>query len=117
MDQQTIVRRIVFDIYAVLDISQQTQSSFVAFSTGILRLQEGINDALGQFRSNDPCSKSNDVGIVMEPGKLGSYRIGTQGTADSFMLVGRNGDSDSGPADQDTLSASPFRIALHTLWA
>lgn len=81
-------------------------------SRGTLRIEAVGNpfgsQLLSQLNTNDPLTEAEDLGVVAQDGPLDGERVvGSDGT-DSRHLVGRDGDAQTGTADEETT----VRLAL-----
>lgn len=74
--------------------------------------QENIHNPLGQHGPGDARPQGQHIGVVVPAGELGGEHVTAQGAADAVHLVGRDGDADSGSADNDALFAPALRHRL-----
>ncbi|ENN83663.1 hypothetical protein RHSP_74657 (plasmid) [Rhizobium freirei PRF 81] len=65
--------------------------------------EEGVDDRLRKFRSNDAGAHGNDLGVVRQRRPLGGISIVCEGCPNTRHLVCRNADADPGAAHQDGL--------------
>ena len=80
--------------------------------TGKLRLQEGIYDFQCKTASYHSCTHRQDVCIVMQTGCLSAEAVGTECRTDTFDLVCRHGNTDTGSTDQDSFFTLAIRYCM-----
>ena len=69
---------------------------------------------LGQFRAYHTGAKGQNVGVIVLLGELSGVRLTANHSPDPRYLIGRQGDSYAGAADEDTRSHSPETTAFAT---
>ena len=68
-----------------------------AFESGF---EKNVQAVLGDFLTDHPSAKTNDVGVVMQSAHLRTQRIVDQGRANLGMAVRGYADTDTAAADQ-----------------
>ena len=81
-----------------LDLADPADMPLVLGKGGV---QEGVHDLQGQALPHHAAAQGQHIGVVMQPGRLGAEAVRAQRAADAGDLVGRDGDADTGAADDD----------------
>ena len=72
---------------------------------GKRRIQEGVDDLKRETGSRDARAHREDVGVVVQPCRLGGKAVAAERRADAAELVGGDGNADARAADQNALFA------------
>jgi hypothetical protein len=83
------------------DSSNHVHTALVAFSQE-LSVQPLLYNHLGQFRAYHTGAKGQNVGVIVLLGELSGVRLTANHSPDPGYLIGRQGDSYAGAADEDT---------------
>ena len=72
---------------------------------GKRRIQEGVDDLKRETGSRDARAHREDVGVVVQPCRLGGKAVAAERRADAAELVGGDGNADARATDQNALFA------------
>ena len=79
-------------------------------------IQERIYNLQRQSRSYNTAAHCKDIGIVMQSCRFRAEAVCTECCTHTFYFIRCDGDTDTGSADQDSFSNSPFATASATFF-